>query len=218
MKLRYKIFFAIFLSFFFFSPASAEEKANFGESCTATSNCVSRLTCIGNACVQCGPKKKCSSGLTCEDGACVRKILNLPGDFCANSSQCLSNNCNAKGICEIQAGGIGTEPGKNTGNQEPNPLSKFPGEDLEFGDVTRIIIGLSCWLTRISFTLALIFLFLAGLRFMAAQGNQTKYGDAVKNFRTVLLGILVIYGVYVIIATVAHAVGVTNFSFIPLVC
>ena len=78
-------------------------------------------------------------------------------------------------------------------------------------------MGLSCWLTRIASTLAIIFVILAGFKFMTAQGNPTKYGEAVKNFQTVLWGILVIYGVYVIIATVAHAVGV-NFSFIPLVC
>ncbi len=99
-----------------------------------------------------------------------------------------------------------------------NVLSSFPGQDLQASDVLKIVVGLSCWLTRVAFTLAIIFVILAGFRFMAAQGNQTKYGEAVKNFQTVLLGILVIYGVYVIIATVAHAVGITDFSFIPLVC
>ena len=99
-----------------------------------------------------------------------------------------------------------------------NPLSSFPGEDLEANDVINIVIGLSCWLIRVAFTLTVIFVIIAGFKFMAAQGNQTKYGEAVKNFQNVLLGILVIYGVYVIIATVAHAVGIVNFSFIPLVC
>jgi len=101
---------------------------------------------------------------------------------------------------------------------QENPLSNFPGEDLEAGDITRIVVGLSCWLTRVAFTLTIIFVIIAGLRFVAAQGNPSKYQEAVKNFQTVLLGILVIYGAYVIIATVAHAVGVTDFSFIPLVC
>lgn len=96
-------------------------------------------------------------------------------------------------------------------------LSSFPGEDLEANDVIKIVTGLSCWLTRIASVLALIFVILAGLRFVTAQGNPTKHGEAVKNFQTVLWGILVIYGVYVIIATVAHAVG-AGFSFVPLVC
>lgn len=96
-------------------------------------------------------------------------------------------------------------------------LSNFPGENLEANDVINIVIGLSCWLTRVAFTLAIIFVILAGFKFMTAQGNPTKYGEAVKNFQTVLWGILVIYGVYVIIATVAHAVG-AGFSFVPLVC
>ncbi|MDP3731304.1 MAG: hypothetical protein Q8R34_02310 [bacterium] len=99
-----------------------------------------------------------------------------------------------------------------------NPLGNFPGEDLEAGDITKIVVGLSCWLTRVAFTLTTIFVIIAGFRFMVAQGNSAKYTEAVKNFQMVLWGILVIYGVYVIIATVAHAVGIENFSFIPLVC
>jgi len=103
----------------------------------------------------------------------------------------------------------------NSGNE--NALSGFPGEDLEANDVINIVIGLSCWLTRVAFTLTVIFVIWVGFKFMAAQGNQTKYGEAVTSFKHVLFGILVIYGVYVIIATVANAVG-SSFSFVPLVC
>ncbi len=117
---------------------------------------------------------------------------------------------------DILPGNVGEEDiPDNSGNE--NALSGFPGEDLEANDVINIVIGLSCWLTRVAFTLAVIFVIWVGFKFMAAQGNQTKYGEAVTSFKHVLWGVLVIYGVYVIIATVAHAVG-SSFSFIPLVC
>ena len=111
---------------------------------------------------------------------------------------------------------FGFNPVNPIGGTE-NPLGDFPGEDLEANDVINIVIGLSCWLTRVAFVLTGIFVIWVGLKVMAAQGNQTKYGEAVTSFKHTLLGILVIYGVYVIIATVAHAVG-ASFSFVPLVC
>jgi succinate dehydrogenase hydrophobic anchor subunit len=92
------------------------------------------------------------------------------------------------------------------------------GIDLSIQDVADIINGLACWLTRIATAVMVIFLVLAGLRFMYARGNPTAYQAAVKNFQHVLIGILVIMAVYVIIATVAHAVGRTDFSLIPLIC
>ena len=62
-----------------------------------------------------------------------------------------------------------------------------------------------------------IFLVIAGLRYMAAGGDPKKVIEARKSLNYALLGILVIMGVYVIIATVANAVG-SSFSLIPLVC
>lgn len=94
----------------------------------------------------------------------------------------------------------------------------LPGEDLAIQDVFNIINGLACWLTRVAGAIMVIFIILAGLRFMNARGDPTAFTAAKKNFNHVLIGLLVIMGVYVIIATVANAVGVTDFSFIPLVC
>lgn len=101
---------------------------------------------------------------------------------------------------------------------EVNPLGDFPGRDFDFVDIIDIMTGLACWLGRIASMGALIFVILAGLRFTAARGDPKAFTDAVTNFKRVLWGVLVIYGVYVIIATVANAVGITDFSFIPLVC
>lgn len=91
------------------------------------------------------------------------------------------------------------------------------GVDLTIEGVFNIITGLACWLTRVVGAVMVIFIVLAGLRFMNARGDTGEWTAAKKNFNQVLLGTLVIMGVYVIIATVAKAVG-TDFSFVPLVC
>ena len=164
-------------------------KALFGEFCNEDEECASGLFCASNACVECD----------------VNEVLST----CGSGQVCQDGACRS---------GADIEDNRN-GSQSPGegPLSNFPGEDLEANDVINIIIGLSCWLMRVASVLAVIFVIWVGLRFVSAQGNPTKYGDAVKSFQHVLFGILVIYGVYVIIATVAHAVG-NSFSFIPLVC
>lgn len=94
----------------------------------------------------------------------------------------------------------------------------LPDIDLTVEGLFNIIAGLACWFTRISLPIMVIFLVLAALRFMHAQGEPARFTAAKKNFSQVLIGILVIMGAYVIIATVANAVGVADFSFIPLVC
>jgi len=93
----------------------------------------------------------------------------------------------------------------------------WTGVDLTIQDVADIINGLACWLIRVIFAVMVIFLILAGLRFMAAQGDPAKLTTAKKNLTQVLIGIVVIMAVYVIIATIANAVG-SDFSFVPLVC
>lgn len=93
----------------------------------------------------------------------------------------------------------------------------WTGIDLTIQDVFAIINGLVCWLIRIITPIMIIFIVIAGLRFMHARGNATEFAAAKKNFNHVLIGLVVIMGVYVIIATVANAVG-ADFSFIPLVC
>lgn len=91
------------------------------------------------------------------------------------------------------------------------------GIDLTIQDVSNIITGIACWLLRVGTVIAIIFVILAGIRFMYAQGNPKGFDDAKKNFVHVLIGLMVLYGFHVIIATVANAVG-SSFSFVPLAC
>lgn len=236
------VVFVVF-AFYLFSANNAlalnlPNKANFGESCSRTSDCASGLLCAGNTCVQCNidnGDEDCvniAEGAICDDGVCLNPSGNVDGAFCTVPAHCSSNNCK-NNICQARVGSVSpssrpsSSPIPNLSvqpsiSQPPlsggNPLGNFPGENLSAQDLTSIIIGLACWLARIGTLLPVIFIILAAFKFMTAGGEPKKYQDAKNNFKTVLLGILVIYGVYVIIATVANAVGITDFSFIPLVC
>ena len=113
--------------------------------------------------------------------------------------------------------GGNTPPANNSGGTTNNGSGILPGEDLTIQDVFTILTGIACWLSRVAGSLMVIFIILAGFRFMNARGDSAKWTSAKKNFAHVLIGSLVILGVYVIIATIANAVG-ADFSFIPLAC
>ena len=90
-------------------------------------------------------------------------------------------------------------------------------DDLTFQGVVNIFNGLACWLFSIAMLGVVIFIILAGMRYMWAGGDTERAGNAKKNIRTVLIGALVIMGASVILQTVAYAVG-SKISLIPLGC
>lgn len=190
-------------------------KKAFNYSCQDTQDCAEGLLCGPDSkrCVECFGKDNCDTSKgevsACDGGVCVYKGGNEEGAWCIKGTQCVSGKCSDGNLCLAGAGPGGT--GKTASNS-------WMGIDLSIQDVADIINGLACWLTRIATAIMVIFLIIAGMRFMYARGNPTAYQAAVKNFQHVLIGILVIMAVYVIIATVAHAVGRTDFSLIPLVC
>jgi hypothetical protein len=93
------------------------------------------------------------------------------------------------------------------------------GVDLTIDGIFNIITGLACWLARIAGPLMVIAVVLYGLQMMWAQGDPSKFNEAKKSFFYALLGMLVIFGVYTIIATVANAVGNNSYhSLLPLSC
>lgn len=102
------------------------------------------------------------------------------------------------------------------------PLAVFGassvGVDLTIDSLFAIITGLACWLTEIASILMVIFIVFYGIQMFLAQDDATKFGNAKKSFYYALLGIMVILGTYVIIATVANAVGANTYSLIPLSC
>lgn len=183
-----------------------------GGSCSVDEDCTLPLACRQGICVQCQDSNQCSSGKICDNGVCVLGGGNATGSFCRSDNQCASGKCGVNNLCvetkTVPAGGMSATGGGT---------KSLPGENLSIQDVFNIINGIACWLLRVVTAVMVIFLVLAGLRFMWARGDPTRTITARKNLRYVLWGILVVMGVYVIIATVANAVG-ASFSFIPLRC
>ncbi|MEK7579795.1 MAG: hypothetical protein AAB469_01215 [Patescibacteria group bacterium] len=90
-------------------------------------------------------------------------------------------------------------------------------KDFTVQRIANIITGFACWLIGIVLVIMVIFLIWAGMRYFLAIGNETKVAEATKNLTWTLVGILVILGTNVIIATVANALG-GNYSYLPLKC
>lgn len=102
----------------------------------------------------------------------------------------------------------------------PSALAQYedlPGIDLTIERVSEIIYAFACWLWSVSIFILIIFIILAGVRFMYAGGDPKKIGDARQNFKYVILGAIVVMGTFVIIATLAYNIGV-DISFIPFDC
>jgi len=153
-----------------------------------------------------------------------------PGGSCPAGYKCPNNRitCNAN-ECVPNNGGLpvgGDNNGGNNNNSNANnsnssgnsPLGAFPGEDLSFQDVLKIVSGFVCWILNIATTVMIIFIIWSGFMFMTAGANPAKQQEAIKNFKTVLWGILVIFAAGVIISTVGTLFGWRATAFIPLVC
>ena len=82
-----------------------------------------------------------------------------------------------------------------------------PGVDLTIQKLFDIIVGLACYLIRISIILIVIAVLFYGFKFLISQGDLTKVGEAKKALGWGVIGILVIFSTYTIIKTVNVAVG-----------
>ncbi|MEK7151228.1 MAG: pilin [Patescibacteria group bacterium] len=153
----------------------------------------------------------------CEDvdsNGCIDEIDCAYTQENANCSLCPVGNCGQLPVTSIDPSVV-PNPYVDP-DAEPTDES-WTGIDLTIEDVFDIINNFACWLIRVITPIMIIFIVIAGLRFMHARGDPAAYAAAKKNFNHVILGLIVIMGVYVIIATVANFVG-ADFSFIPLVC
>ena len=100
-----------------------------------------------------------------------------------------------------------------------NHLTDAPGINLTVQGLLKIITGLACWITQVVLVFIVVAVVYFGVKFLRAQGDPTKLGDAKKSFLWGLVGIVVILGTYTIIATVATNLGITDLnSIIPLSC
>lgn len=83
--------------------------------------------------------------------------------------------------------------------------------------IINIFNGTACWLFSIIEAVILIFIIISAVRFLFAGGNPEKYDKAKKNFWYLLIGILVIFGINVILQSVAVNLG-SSLSLIPFTC
>lgn len=81
-------------------------------------------------------------------------------------------------------------------------LGNSPGVSLSAQRVYEIVLRLSCWLAEISLVIMVIAILIYGLMFMWARGNPQAFSQAKSTFVWGIVGCLVIFGTYTIIATV----------------
>ncbi|MEX2052845.1 MAG: pilin [Candidatus Paceibacterota bacterium] len=146
-----------------------------------------------------------------------RNCVDVDGSGSIDERDCGDPNNSSCAACGATVDSSPSPRGSSPSPSGNNGTSGLPGEDFTIQDVFAIINGLACWLIRVATLVMIIFIILAGFKFMTAQGDPAKLTGAKKNFKHVLIGMVVIMGAYVIIATVANAVG-ADFSFVPLVC
>lgn len=79
--------------------------------------------------------------------------------------------------------------------------------NLTIDGVINIFRGLACWGLSVMVSVIIIFIVVAGIRFMASGGDSEQYAKAKKNFGWLLIGILVIFGFNVILQSVAGNLG-----------
>lgn len=127
-----------------------------------------------------------------------------PGQTVTWTCMGLNNGTNA--TCTARrlgsTGGGGSDEGGG-GSNEPvglyNPLGVTTvGELLK--KLINAFIG-------IAYAVAAFFLLLSGFRFVTAQGNETKLGDAKKTFYYTIIGIVVIVGSQIIVDVLLSTLG-----------
>ena len=173
-------------------------------------------------------------GTPCEDNpdVCASGLVCAPegtnGSFvcshCIDSTECQDGDggiCTGQGICTYNnpPGGLPVvnPPPGNTGVNNPPPKTTTGGFDFTIGGLVNLVTGVACWSIRAVLALMVIALIIAGLRFFWARGEQTAVTEAKKNFTWVIIGIVVILGTNIIIATVSNALG-GDYSYLPLKC
>lgn len=96
--------------------------------------------------------------------------------------------------------------------------TEVPGVDLSVQKVFNMITGLACWFTQFALIIIVVALVIYGIQFLVSQGNPEKYQAAKNAFTKGLIGVIIILGTYVIIATIANALGADYNRFVPLDC
>lgn len=195
-------------------PVTGGGTKTFGQSCKDSSECVSPYVCNENN--VCGYS---SSG----GGGGAKKDVNEP---CRQGSECKSGVCKNL-LCTLPAGGApggGTPSGPAGGRQGGAPAGGGGNEETRTaGEIAlcpekifSYVEIAACYFLDFVDILIVVFIVYVGFQFMTAGGDATKVGKAKDNLKYVIIGVAIVIGVYVIIATVAYNIGRPGFA--PFYC
>ncbi len=84
--------------------------------------------------------------------------------------------------------------------------------------VMGILTGLVCWFARIAIIGLVVMMTFYGVQMIWSRGEPTIFGKAKKGFSMSVVGALVIFGAYTIVATAAYAAGAKIEGFTVLTC
>ena len=94
------------------------------------------------------------------------------------------------------------------------------GVDITIQGLGRLIDSIACWTIQVVLAVMVLALVFAGIRFFIARGDPGKITEAKKNLSWVLIGIAVIMGTNIIIATISRFISGSDsqYKFIPIDC
>ena len=87
-----------------------------------------------------------------------------------------------------------------------------PGEAITLSDITDLVVLIVRSLLALGGVVAAGFIAWAGITWMAAGGDETKVKDAKARLRAGIWGAVIVFGVFVIIGTIANVLNGNFFN------
>ncbi len=94
----------------------------------------------------------------------------------------------------------------------PNPTPPVSGNPLRLSEIEGIINQVARFLIAIALVIAVIYLIIGGIRWMAAAGDEEKAKSARKMILNGVLGAAVVLAVGVILSTLSEVIARTFFG------
>ena len=95
--------------------------------------------------------------------------------------------------------------------QLPTPTSPYAGQPITLSDVQGLIETVARFLIIVSVIVAVIFIIIGGIRYMAAGGDTTRASAARSTIINGIIGALIVMAVGLILQTLASLVNWTSF-------
>lgn len=93
---------------------------------------------------------------------------------------------------------------------QPNidePTSPITGDEITLQDITDVIGNIANFLIAIGVIIAIIFIVIGGIKYMASGGDPGKAGEARSMVINGLIGAAIVLGVGVLLATAEYILG-----------